>query len=257
MRHIVLDTETTGLEPELGHRIVEIGCVEIVNRQLTGRNFHTYLNPERDIDEGALSVHGLSREFLADHPLFEHKVQEFLKFVQGARIIIHNAAFDIRFLDAELERLQYPPFTQHCVEVIDTLAQARELHPGKRNSLDALCERYGISNAHRTLHGALLDAELLAEVWLAMTRGQNALLIDLQEDKLVLPGGAAQTFDYAQLPVLRAHPDEVSAHEAYLDKLQKEAKDGKVLWRELELRQASADAVEMKHVGHPHESVIE
>src|SRR5690606_21925630 len=159
MRHIVLDTETTGLEPELGHRIVEIGCVEIVNRQLTGRNFHTYLNPERDIDEGALSVHGLSREFLADHPLFEHKVQEFLKFVQGARIIIHNAAFDIRFLDAELERLQYPPFTQHCVEVIDTLAQARELHPGKRNSLDALCERYGISNAHRTLHGALLDAE--------------------------------------------------------------------------------------------------
>lgn len=234
MRYIVLDTETTGLEPDLGHRIVEIGCVEIVNRQLTGRHFHTYLNPERDIDEGALDVHGLTREMLSNYPVFAQKADEFLDFIRGAHIIIHNAPFDLRFLDAELQRLDYPPFQQQCAEVIDSLAHARELHPGKRNSLDALCERYGISNAHRTLHGALLDAELLAEVWLAMTRGQNALLIDMHEEVLIASSGAAEGFDYSGLPVLYAQPEEIAAHESYLEKLAKEAKGGKVLWRELE-----------------------
>lgn len=234
MRHIVLDTETTGLDPAQGHRIVEIGCVEIVNRRLTGRNFHTYLNPERDIDPGAENVHGLSRAFLSDHPLFQEKADEFLEFIEGAHIIIHNAPFDVRFLDAELERLRRPGFSQYCASVIDTLMQAREMHPGKRNSLDALCDRYGISNAHRTLHGALLDSELLAEVWLAMTRGQNTLVIDINDD-----GGpaidtlAGETHEAFELPVLHANADELAAHEAYLNGLDKEAKSKSSIWREL------------------------
>lgn len=235
MRHIVLDTETTGLDPSQGHRVVEIGCIEIVNRQLTGRNFHTYLNPERDIDPGAENVHGLSRKFLADHPLFEQKADEFLEFVQGANIIIHNAAFDVRFLDAELGRLQRPRFTEHCASVIDTLLQARELHPGKRNSLDALCDRYGISNAHRTLHGALLDSELLAEVWLAMTRGQNSLVIDIADDtRPSMETLAGETADALQLPVIHASADELAAHQSYLDKLDKDAKGTGSVWRQLE-----------------------
>lgn len=217
----------------MGHRIVEIGCVEIINRQLTGRSFHTYLNPERDVDEGALSVHGLSREFLSEHPLFEHKVDEFLEFVRGAHVIIHNAAFDTRFLDVELERLQFSKFGEHCVQVIDTLAQAREMHPGKRNSLDALCDRYGISNAHRTLHGALLDAELLAEVWLAMTRGQNTLIIDVHEDTGGLLNASIDISEYANLPIIYAQPNELAVHEAYLENLKKDAKDS-VLWQQLE-----------------------
>ncbi|GAA5234790.1 DNA polymerase III subunit epsilon [Verticiella sediminum] len=233
MRHIVLDTETTGLEPELGHRVIEIGCVEIVNRQLTGRHFHTYLNPDRDIDAGAQAVHGLSREFLSGHPRFEDKVDEFLDFIEGGHILIHNATFDVKFLNAELGRLQRPGFKELCAGVIDTLLQARELHPGKRNSLDALCDRYGISNAHRTLHGALLDSELLAEVWLAMTRGQNSLVIDVPDNV----GAAANAGGIADLagvvlPVLAATPEEVHAHETYLDGLDKEAK-GASVWRKL------------------------
>lgn len=234
MRYVVLDTETTGLDPASGHRIVEIGCVELVNRQLTGRNFHTYLNPERDIDPGAENVHGLSRAFLSDHPLFADKAGEFLEFVEGAHIIIHNAAFDVRFLDAELTRLQRPAFNNNCASVIDTLLQAREMHPGKRNSLDALCDRYGISNAHRTLHGALLDSELLAEVWLAMTRGQNSLVIDVQDDKTTHTQIAGVALaDIPELPVFVATDAEQAAHAAYLDGLDK-ASNGATVWRKLQ-----------------------
>jgi len=232
MRYIVFDTETTGLEPELGHRVVEIGCVEIANRQLTGRHFHTYLNPERDIDPGAQNVHGLSREFLADHPVFAQMADDFLDFISGGTLIIHNAAFDVKFLNAELERLQRPPLTTYCAGVIDTLMQARELHPGKRNSLDALCDRYGISNAHRELHGALLDSELLAEVWLAMTRGQNSLVIDEPETAQHDMGTGPAEIVAIDLPVIVASPDELEAHAAYLDALDKQVK-GQSLWRQL------------------------
>lgn len=234
MRYVILDTETTGLDPDHGHRIVEIGCVEVAARQLTGRNFHTYLNPERDIDPGAEAVHGLSRDFLSGYPTFAQQVTDFLDFVRGAVIIIHNATFDIKFLDAELARLALAPFRDHCHDVIDTLAQARELHPGKRNSLDALCDRYGISNAHRTLHGALLDSELLAEVWLAMTRGQNTLLMDTEPARPTHLGDTTTPGLLGlDLPVLYATPDELNAHQTYLDHLDKSAKDGS-LWRRLD-----------------------
>ncbi len=232
MRYIVFDTETTGLEPELGHRVVEMGCVEIANRQLTGRHFHTYLNPERDIDPGAQNVHGLSREFLSDHPVFAQKVDDFLDFIRGGTLIIHNAAFDVKFLNAELERLQRPPLREYCAGVIDTLMQARELHPGKRNSLDALCDRYGISNNHRTLHGALLDSELLAEVWLAMTRGQNSLVIDEPETKQDASASGPADIVAIELPVLVASDDELAEHASYLDQLDKQVK-GQSVWRQL------------------------
>ena len=176
MRQIVLDTETTGLEPEQGHRIIEIGCVEMINRRLTGRTFHHYLNPERDIDPGAQEVHGLSREFLSDKPLFGDVADEFLEFVGDAELVIHNAPFDVGFLDAELTRLARElPAMQVVCPVLDTLVLAREMHPGQRNSLDALCRRYQVDNSQRELHGALLDARILAEVYLAMTGGQAAL----------------------------------------------------------------------------------
>ena len=163
-RQVILDTETTGLNARLGDRILEIGCVELLNRRLTDNHFHRYVNPGRDSEEGALKVHGITSEFLADKPRFEEIAQDLLRYVEGAEVIIHNAAFDVEFLDAELGRLKLPPFSQHCAGVFDTLKHARELHPGKRNSLDALCERYQIDNSHRTLHGALLDASLLAVV---------------------------------------------------------------------------------------------
>ncbi|MFM8465365.1 MAG: DNA polymerase III subunit epsilon, partial [Burkholderiaceae bacterium] len=180
MRQIILDTETTGLNPKSGDRIIEIGCFEMVNRRLTGNNFHYYTNPERDSDPGALAVHGLTTEFLSDKPKFSDIVDTLCDFVRDAEIIIHNAPFDLGFLDAEFERLGKSNFMAYVHQVTDTLAQAKELFPGKRNSLDALCERYQVSNAHRTLHGALLDAELLAEVYLAITRGQDSLTMDLQ-----------------------------------------------------------------------------
>ncbi|WP_345247984.1 DNA polymerase III subunit epsilon [Pigmentiphaga soli] len=232
MRYVVLDTETTGLDPQQGHRIIEIGCVEIFNRRVTQRNFHTYLNPDRDSDPGALQVHGLTTEFLSDKPRFEDKVDEFLDFICGAQVIIHNAEFDIRFLNAELARLQRPPFRECCDGVVDSLLQARELHPGKRNSLDALCDRYDISNAHRVLHGALLDSELLAEVWLAMTRGQDSLVIELDD---TAAGGTLDfgAFDPHVLPVTAPDPEELAAHLAYLEGLDKESK-GATLWRRLE-----------------------
>lgn len=231
MRQIVLDTETTGLNPRSGDRIIEVGCVEIVNRRLTGNNFHSYINPERDSEEGALAVHGLTTEFLSDKPKFAEIVDELRDYVRGAEIIIHNAPFDLAFLDAEFERLGLPRFIEHVEFVTDTLVQAKEMHPGKRNSLDALCDRYGISNAHRALHGALLDAELLAEVYLAMTRGQNSLTIDLAAPEENV--AAAQTIEIASLAeiiVLQASEAEMADHEALLDRLDKEVK-GKCIWR--------------------------
>jgi len=211
-RQIVLDTETTGLSASDGHRIIEIGCVEMENRRLTGRTFHQYLNPERDIDEGAMQVHGLTLEMLADKPLFEQIADEFLEFVAGAEILIHNAAFDVGFLDAELKRLRRPPLSQFCGDVTDTLAMARELHPGRRNSLDVLCDRYGVSNAHRKLHGALLDAELLADVYLAMTRGQDSLEIVSTATSQAAQVTLSGEWPPRNLPILKASEQERRAH---------------------------------------------
>ncbi len=228
MRQIILDTETTGLDPALGNRIIEIGGVEIVDRQATGKHFHRYINPERDSEEGALKVHGITSEFLADKPKFREIAQEFLDYVSGAELVIHNAPFDLSFLNHELRLLDMKPMKTHCPSVIDTLKQARELHPGKRNSLDALCERYQINNAGRTLHGGLLDAQLLAEVYLAMTRGQGTLMID------AAPVAATQIEINARekidIIVLRASADELAAHEAQLAEIDK-ASGGKCLWK--------------------------
>jgi DNA polymerase-3 subunit epsilon len=231
MRQIVLDTETTGLNPRSGDRIIEIGCVELVNRRLTGNNFHSYINPERDSEEGALAVHGLTTEFLSDKPKFAEIANELRDYVAGAQIIIHNAPFDLGFLDVEFERVGFPRFVEHVDKVIDTLVQAKEMYPGKRNSLDALCDRYEISNEHRVLHGALLDAELLAEVYLAMTRGQNSLTIDLVVEETTTTGGSAlEIASLAEIIVLKATEDEVAEHEAMLDRLDKEVK-GTCVWR--------------------------
>lgn len=229
MRQIVLDTETTGLNARSGDRIIEIGCVEMINRRLTGNNFHHYINPERDSEEGALAVHGLTTEFLSDKPKFAEIADEFLDYVRDAEIIIHNAPFDIGFLDEELRRVNQPIFKEHVGEVVDTLVQAKEMHPGKRNSLDSLCDRYGVSNAHRTLHGALLDSELLAEVYLAMTRGQNSLSMDLGDDQGE-EGEILEVVAIADIIVQAASEDELAAHEALLDGLDKQTK-GSTIWR--------------------------
>jgi DNA polymerase-3 subunit epsilon len=229
MRQIVLDTETTGLNPRTGDRVIEIGCVEIFNRKLTGNNFHRYINPERDSDEAALAVHGLTTEFLSDKPKFHEIAEELRAFVQGAEVIIHNAPFDLGFLNHEFERLGLPPFVSHCSSVIDTLVHAKELHPGKRNSLDALCDRYGISNAHRKLHGALLDSELLADVYLAMTRGQNMLSMDVEVEEA---GGGAllEAVPLGEIIVVPAAADELAEHDALLAALDKGVK-GECVWR--------------------------
>lgn len=227
-RQIVLDTETTGLNAKLGDRVIEIGCIEIRDRRLTDRQFHVYLNPERDIEEGAAKVHGLTREFLADKPRFADVAGDFLDYVRDAELVIHNADFDVEFLDRELALTKCGPLTGHIAGVVDTLALARELHPGKRNSLDALCERYAIDNAHRRLHGALLDAELLAEVYLAMTRGQESLMMDLEANEA--RDESAARIDASGLRVLRATAEEIAAHETYLEGLAEHAKAG-ALWR--------------------------
>ncbi|MBO1111261.1 DNA polymerase III subunit epsilon [Bordetella petrii] len=241
MRQIIFDTETTGLDPAQGHRIVEIGCVEIVNRAVTGNNLHIYLNPDRDSDPEALAVHGLTTEFLADKPRFAEVAAQFLEFIQGAEIIAHNAAFDVKFFNAELAKIGRGDIAQHCALVTDSLQHARTLYPGKRNSLDALCDRHGISNAHRTLHGALLDSQLLAEVWLAMTRGQDALLIDVDDAGHAGGAGVALgAFDGSVLPVLAASADELAEHEQYLASLDKSV-GGACVWRALDTP-AAADA---------------
>ncbi|ALK97173.1 DNA polymerase III subunit epsilon [Massilia sp. WF1] len=234
MRQIVLDTETTGLNPRTGDRVIEIGCVEILNRKLTGNNFHRYINPERDSDEAALAVHGLTTEFLRDKPKFHEIVEELREFVQGAEVIIHNAPFDLGFLNHEFERLGLPPFVKHCSNVIDTLVNAKELHPGKRNSLDALCDRYGISNAHRKLHGALLDSELLADVYLAMTRGQNMLSMDVEAEQAG-GGELLEAGPLGEILVLPAAADELAEHENVLAALDKGVK-GECVWRKYSLQ---------------------
>ncbi|ATQ77354.1 DNA polymerase III subunit epsilon [Massilia violaceinigra] len=229
MRQIVLDTETTGLNPRTGDRVIEVGCVELHNRMLTGNNFHRYINPERDSEEGALAVHGLTTEFLRDKPKFAEIAQELREYIQGAEVIIHNAPFDLGFLNNEFKLLGLPTFTEHCSGVIDTLVNAKEMHPGKRNSLDALCDRYGVSNAHRKLHGALLDAELLADVYLSMTRGQNSLSMDV-EDESAGSGGMLEAVALAEVIVLAASADELAEHESVLGGLDKAVK-GNCIWR--------------------------
>ncbi|MBI1772520.1 MAG: DNA polymerase III subunit epsilon [Burkholderiales bacterium] len=229
-RQLVLDTETTGLNARNGDRVIEIGCVELINRKLTGNNFHRYINPERDSEEGALAVHGLTTEFLSDKPKFAQVAEEFCEYIKDAEIIIHNAPFDVGFLNAEFARLNLPALTEYCPSVIDTLVQAKELHPGKRNSLDALCTRYEISNSHRKLHGALLDAELLADVFLAMSRGQNSFEIDIEEDNAPkVQEVVAFDMPVGEIAVLMATEEEMSEHETLLAGLDKQIKD-KCIW---------------------------
>ena len=232
MRQLVLDTETTGLNARTGDRIIEIGCVELINRRLTGNNLHFYVNPERDSDPGALAVHGLTTEFLSDKPKFVDIAAELRDFIAGAELIIHNAPFDVGFMDVEFGLVGMPCVKEVCGGVIDTLVQAKQMFPGKRNSLDALCDRFDVSNAHRTLHGALLDSELLAEVYLAMTRGQESLVIDMLGDSH--GGGDAHApriaIDSLNLAVIAASDDEVAEHQAVLDGLDKAVK-GTSVWR--------------------------
>src|SRR6266849_1639322 len=205
-RQIVLDTETTGLDPKLGDRIIEIGCVEIVDRRISERHFHAYVNPEREIDEGASRVHGLTREDLASKPKFSEIAPGFLDFIRGAELIIHNADFDVEFLDLELARCKLGRLNDHVENVSDTLALARESHPGRKNSLDALCERYFVNHANRTLHGALLDARLLAECYLAMTRGQESLVMELETPAQAAAAAALLQIDLSNLILLPALP---------------------------------------------------
>lgn len=228
-RQIVLDTETTGLDPREGHRIIEIAAIEINNRRFTGKVFHRYLNPEREIDQAASEVHGMVWDNLRDKPKFSEIAVEFIDFVRDSELVIHNAGFDEAFLDSELIRIAQSKLRTFCGEIIDTLKLAKELHPGKRNNLDALCERYQIDNSKRTLHGAMLDAELLAEVYLAMTRGQETLLIDmtpLQEQR------TAQAVTGISLRVIPATANELAEHHAYLQELQQSSK-GLCLWQQL------------------------
>ena len=229
MRQIFLDTETTGLSAESGDRIVEIGCVELLNRKLTGNNLHFYLNPERDSHEEALRVHGLTTEFLSDKPKFAAVVGEILSFVEGAEVIIHNAPFDLSFLNKELSRTGKPAFKTFVGSVVDSLALAKNLYPGKRNSLDSLCARLGVDNSGRTLHGALLDAELLADVYINMTRGQDSLVMDESSGPSL---GRVNAVDFSQLnlSVVQADPAECAAHEAVLAALDKSSK-GATVWR--------------------------
>ena len=236
-RQIFLDTETTGLSPESGDRVIEIGCVEMVNRRLTGRHLHHYINPQRPNHEDAVKIHGLSDEFLADKPVFASLAQDILAYCAGAQVVIHNAAFDVGFLNAELQRLNLGRFDDHVHSVVDTLVMAREMFPGKSNSLDALCRRLEVDNSHRTLHGALMDAELLAEVYIRMTRGQDALLIDESSEEGVASGqaNAAHAVDLRQfaLPVVGPNAQEQAAFETMLSDLDK-ASGGKALWKTLQ-----------------------
>ena len=235
MRQVVLDTETTGLEARQGHKIVEIGCVELVNRKLTGRHYHQYINPEREVDEQAVEVHGLTNDFLADKPVFSKIAEEFLEFIKGAELIIHNAPFDVEFINVEFERLDrdFDKVESYC-GIIDTLVMARQKHPGQRNNLDALCQRYGVDNSQRDLHGALLDSEILADVYLMMTGGQTHLSLsgdEADKDGDAVAGGIRRlSEDRAVLKVIRASEDDLKAHELRLDEVEK-ASDGNCIWR--------------------------
>jgi DNA polymerase-3 subunit epsilon len=232
VRQIFLDTETTGLSPESGDRIIEIGCVELLNRRLSGRNLHFYVNPQRPNSEDAVKVHGLTDEFLADKPLFEAVADELMDYLAGAEIVIHNAAFDIGFLNEELRRVGRPRFTDVTASVTDSLAMAREMFPGKSNSLDALCKRLEVDNSNRALHGALLDAGLLAEVYIRMTRGQNSLVIDALDSGAEQIAIAAIDLSAFTLPVILATDAEAAAHDRLLTELDK-ASGGKTVWRAL------------------------
>jgi len=234
MRQIVLDTETTGLEPELGHRIIEIAGVELVNRRFTGKTFHRYLNPERESEAGALEVHGITNEFLSDKPRFRDVAAEFLDFVRGAELVIHNSAFDVAFLNRELDLADLKPIAECCAGFVDTLRMAKDLHPGKRNSLDALCERYQVNNSVRTLHGALLDAQLLAEVYLAMTRGQESLVMEVEStaDHAAVSEAACDGLD---LIVVRATDEELAAHGDQLEEID-QVSGGACIWKRLEAK---------------------
>ena len=233
MRQIFLDTETTGLNAESGDRIIEIGCVEMLNRRLSGRNLHFYLNPERSSHEDAVKVHGLTDEFLADKPLFAAIVDELMDYLAGAEILIHNAAFDVGFLNAELKRLARPAFEAQVSQISDTLLMAREMFPGKSNSLDALCKRLEVDNASRSLHGALLDAGLLAEVYIRMTRGQDSLVIDEVEASTAEVALESVDLSAFTLPVIAADADEVQAHAALIAELD-QASGGKTVWKAAE-----------------------
>lgn len=232
MRQIVLDTETTGLDPAQGHKIIEIGCVELLNRRLTGNHLHVYINPQREIEAAALEVHGITNEFLADKPLFADVAQSFIDFVDGAELIIHNAPFDIGFLDHELAALKrgYKPMSEYC-SVLDSLVMARKKHPGQKNNLDALCKRYMVDNTQRELHGALLDAEILADVYLMMTGGQSSLSLGYEESVQQDRGVAAQKLESRRKPlkVIRATTEEMAAHEARLQEIDEKADNG-CLW---------------------------
>lgn len=232
MRQVVLDTETTGIGAEKGHRIIEIGCVELIDRKLTGRHYHQYVNPQRPSDEEAVGVHGITDEFLADKPLFQQIAQEFYDFIEGAELVIHNAPFDIGFMDMEFRRVNMPMTNTFCT-VLDTLVMARDMRPGQRNSLDALCKSYGIDNSHRELHGALLDAEILADVYLMMTGGQTDLMFNAGNDdsaeKVNINLSQFEGIDGSTLPIFKATAEELSEHERLLDLLDKKS-DG-AIWR--------------------------
>lgn len=228
MRQIVLDTETTGLEVTQGHRVIEIGCIEIVHRRVTDQTFHQFLNPDRDIDEGALAVHGITQEFLSDKPKFSKIADDLIQFINGTELIIHNASFDIGFINEELSRANHDVIDiRNCCKVYDSLEYARKMHPGQKNSLDALCKRYEIDNSHRELHGALLDAQILADVYLAMTGGQTALRLSAdigQSDNNIVSN--AGKIDRPELKVVYANDDELCAHEAFLNKIEQESESG-------------------------------
>lgn len=232
MRQIILDTETTGIGPEQGHRVIEIGCVELIDRKLTGKHYHVYINPQRDVDEGAFRVHGISTEFLKDKPLFADVVSEFLQFVGGAELIIHNAPFDVGFLNSELKHVKWQKKLEEYCDILDTLVMARDKHPGQRNSLDALCKRYDIDNSNRQLHGALLDAEILAFVYLAMTGGQASLFSEVEsvtsKDNISVKEIAA--LHLANPVILSPDEEELSQHKNFVAFLEK--KSGVDYWKE-------------------------
>lgn len=233
MRQIVLDTETTGIDPNEGHRIIEIGCVELMERQPTGRNYHVYVNPEREIEAEAITIHGITNEFLTDKPKFADVAEDFFEFIKGAELVIHNAAFDVGFMDAEFARVKPVIKTRDHCGVVDSLAIARKKHPGQKNSLDALCKRYGVDNSNRELHGALLDAEILADVYLLLTGGQTALFLNAGSEG----GGGSDSIrrlavDRAPLSVVHASDEECNAHETFMQALEKQA--GETVWSKLE-----------------------